>query len=296
MYRVVPEKCYQLERIKNHKLTGEYPMSSFIGKMLCVNLSSGIVEEKSLSKDWVERYTGQKGLGTRILIENFSPKINPLSPENRIVLTTSLMGGTIVSSSAKLAITTKSPQTHTISDGSVGGHIGAELKYAGYDAILIEGKADRLSYLYLDPDRAEIRSAEALKGVRTFNTDYVLKEMIGDPKVKILSIGPAGENLIPSSCISSEKYRQLGRGGIGAVMGSKNLKAIAIRGWLDIRVPDIGKCMQLAWDVHKKDQVIDPENEIYLEGTTCLVNYCQESGLLPTNNFQEGTFDGYKKN
>ena len=192
-------------------------MSSFIGKMLLVDLSSGDVEEKTIPRDWVELYTGQKGLGSRMLMEDFSPRTDPLSPENRIVLTTSIIGGTIISSSAKLAITTKSPQTGTISDGSVGGHIGAELKYAGYDAIVISGRADALSYLYIDPDRAEIRTAENLKGLGTFKVDHELKQMLGDSQVKILSIGPAGENLIPFSCISSEKYRQLGRGGIGAV-------------------------------------------------------------------------------
>jgi aldehyde:ferredoxin oxidoreductase len=269
-------------------------MSSFIGKMLYVDLSTGDVESRIIPKQWVELYTGQKGLGSRILMENFSPKTDPLSSDNRIVLATSILGGTIVSSSAKLAIITKSPQTGTISDGSVGGHIGAELKYAGYDAVLITGKAEPLSYLYIDPDKVEIRPAPELKGMGSFKTDETLKEMIGDDQVKLLVNGPAGENLIPFSCISSERYRQLGRGGIGAVMGSKNLKAIAIRGWLDVRVADIEECMQVAAEIHKKDQVIDPENEIYREGTTCLVNYSQESGLLPTRNFQEGTFEGYK--
>jgi aldehyde:ferredoxin oxidoreductase len=181
-------------------------MSSFIGKMLFVDLSTVTIEERTIPGDWVELYTGQKGLGARMLMEDFSPQTDPLSPENRIVLTTSIIGGTIISSSAKLAITTKSPQTGTISDGSVGGHIGAELKYAGYDAIVISGRADSLSYLYIDPDRAEIRTAENLKGLGTFKVDHELKQMLGDSQVKILSIGPAGENLIPFSCISSEKY------------------------------------------------------------------------------------------
>jgi len=205
------------------------------------------------------------------------------------------MGGTIISSSAKLAIVTKSPQTRTISDGSVGGHIGAELKYAGYDAVIIEGRSDVLCYLYIDPDKIEIRPIPELKGLGTFDTDAKLKEMVGDTQVKILANGPAGENGIPFSCISSEKYRQLGRGGIGAVFGSKNLKAVAIRGWLDITVPDIDACLKTAWEIHKKDKVVDSQNVIYLEGTTCLVNLSQSSGLLPTKNFQEGMFEGYQK-
>ena len=269
-------------------------MNSFWGKLLVVDLTSKKIETQSIPKQWVELYSGQKGLGTRILMEDFSPGTDPLSPENRLVLASSIMAGTIVSSSSKLAIVSKSPQTGTISDGSVGGHIGAELKYAGYDAVMITGKADSLSYLYIDPDKAQIRSAERLKGMGTFKTDETLKEMIGDDQVKILANGPAGENLVPFSCICSERYRQLGRGGMGAVMGSKNLKAIVIRGWLDVNVPDIEACMKIAGQIHQKDKVTSPDNIMFTDGTPVLVEYCQTCGLFPTRNFQEGTFAAYK--
>jgi aldehyde:ferredoxin oxidoreductase len=269
-------------------------MNSFWGKLLVVDLTNKTIETRAIPEKWVELYSGQKGLGTRILMEGFSPDTDPLSPENRMVLATSIMAGTIVSSSSKLAIVSKSPQTGTISDGSVGGHIGAELKYAGYDAVMITGQADFLSYLYIDPDKVEIRSAAELAGMGTFKTDETLKEMIGDDQVKILSNGLAGENLIPFSCICSERYRQLGRGGMGAVMGSKNLKAIAIRGWLDVNVPDIKVCMEVAGHAHKKDGVTSSDNVISTDGTPILVGYCQESGLFPTRNFQEGTFKDYK--
>jgi aldehyde:ferredoxin oxidoreductase len=270
-------------------------MSSFIGKMLFVDLSAGKIETRSIPRDWVEKYSGQKGLGTRILMEDFDPETDPLSAANRLVLATSIMGGTIVSCSAKLAMITKSPQTGTISDGSVGGHIGAELKYAGYDAVLITGHAPELSYLYIDPDKTEIRPATDLRGAGTFKTDALLKQKLGDNQVKIICTGPAGENQVPFACVSSEKYRQLGRGGIGAVMGSKNLKAVAVRGWLDVMVADIDKCMQLAAEVHRKDDITNPEFEIYTDGTPVLVEFSQNSGLLPTHNFQEGQFDGYQK-
>jgi aldehyde:ferredoxin oxidoreductase len=127
------------------------------------------------------------------------------------------------------------------------------------------------------------------KGLGTFDTEDKLKVLTGDDKLKVLAIGPGGENLVPFSCVSSERYRQLGRGGMGAVMGSKNLKAITIRGWLDVAVADIKKCMKISMAAHIKDGVIDPENEIYTLGTSCLVDYSQESGLLPTRNFSEGT-------
>ncbi len=269
-------------------------MSSFFGKLLYVDLSAGTFENRELPGQWAELYMGQKGLGTRILMENFNIDTEPFSPENRIVLTAGIMAGTIISCSAKLAMTTKSPLTGTISDGSVGGHIGAELKYAGYDAVLITGKAPELSYLYIDPEKQEIRGIPGFKGLGSFATEERLKKITQDEKLKVLAIGPAGENLVPYSCVSSERYRQLGRGGMGAVMGSKNLKAIGIRGWLDVTVADIDKCLEIAAAAHKKDGVIDPEYEIYEYGTSCLVDYSQESGLLPTRNFSEGTFRDYK--
>ncbi|MCP4693673.1 MAG: aldehyde ferredoxin oxidoreductase, partial [Desulfobacterales bacterium] len=207
-------------------------MSSFLGKMLVADLSRRTVESVELPARWAELYGGQKGLGTRILMDEFDAGVDPLSPENRLVLASSIMGGTIVSSASKLAIVAKSPQTGTISDGSVGGHIGAELKYAGYDAVMIHGRADAPVYLYIDPDKVEIRPADEFQGVGVFDAEARLKEAIGDPEVKILVNGPAGEKGVLFSCICSERYRQLGRGGMGAVMGSKNLKAVAIRGWL----------------------------------------------------------------
>lgn len=270
-------------------------MSTLMGKIVKVDLSSGRIETMETPKEWVDLYTGQKGLGSRILMEDFDPKTEAFSPENKLVLTTSVMGGTLVACSSKLAITTKSPYTGTITDGSVGGHTGAELKYAGYDAVIITGQAEKLSYLLITPDTVEIRDAVDMQGVGTFGTDIQLKEKLEDEEMKILAIGPAGENRVPYACISSERYRQLGRGGSAAVMGSKNLKAIAIRGWLDVKVDDIDKLMEIAKKAHEDDEVIADDNEIYEFGTPCLVDYSQESGLLPTNNFQQGTFDDYQK-
>jgi aldehyde:ferredoxin oxidoreductase len=269
-------------------------MNSVMGKTLKVDLDRSLIRTRVTPKEWIELYTGQKGLATRLLMEDLEPTIDPLSADNRLVLATSIMAGTIVSCSAKLAIAAKSPLTGTISDGSVGGHIGAELKYAGYDAVTITGRAKNVKYLYIDPDRAELRDAEELKGLGAFAAETRLKQMIGDDQVKILTIGPAGENLVRYACICSEHYRQLGRGGLGAVMGSKNLKAIVIRGWLDVRVADIEKCMQVASEAHAYDNILDPEYEIYEYGTPVLVDMAQDSGLLPTHNFKLGRFEGSK--
>jgi len=185
-------------------------MNSLMGKTLFVDLTAEKARTRVTSSKWVELYGGQKGLGSRLFFEDFDPKTDAYAPENRIVLSTSIMAGTIVSCSSKLAITTKSPLTGTTTDGSVGGHIGAELKFAGYDAVVINGKADKLSYLYIDPDRIEVRDAGALKGCGTFRTESLLKEMIGDDQVKILAIGPAGENMVSFACISTGNLGEAG--------------------------------------------------------------------------------------
>jgi len=269
-------------------------MNSLMGKILKIDLSTGKIRTEVTPRNWIELYTGQKGLGTRLLMEGFDPQTDPLSPENRLVLATSIMAGTIVSCSAKLAIVSKSPLTGTVSDGSVGGRIGAELKYAGYDAVVITGKAKSLSIIALSPDGVRIIETPELKGTGSFATESRVKEVIGEKEASVLAIGPAGENLVRFACISSERYRQLGRGGLGAVMGSKNLKAIAIRGWLDVHVEDIDRCLQVAKELHEQDIICDPDYEVYQLGTWMLVNPSQESGLLPTRNFQQGTFAGYK--
>ncbi len=266
-------------------------MNSMMGKILYVDLSSGKIESRETPKEWVKLYAGQKGLGSRILMDMIDPGVDPFSPDNCVVLTTSIMGGTVVSCSAKLAMTTKSPLTGTITDGSVGGHVGAELKYAGYDAVVIKGAAKSLSYLYISPSAAEIKPCPDLAGVGTFRTEETIKDAEKDEKLKVLAIGPAGENRILFSCVSSERYRQLGRGGIGAVMGSKNLKGIAIRGWLDVGAADMKKLLGLAKELHEKDAVVAEGNDMYVYGTPILVDLSNNTGLLPTRNFQEGTFE-----
>lgn len=269
-------------------------MNCFWGKMLVADLTNNTIEAKPIPKEWGDMYLGQKGLGTRIFMENVLPDVEPLSPDNELVFTSAIMTGTIVSSAAKLAITTKSPLTNTISDGSVGGHSSAELKYAGYDALVVKGKADTLKYIYITPEKAEIRDAENLRGIGTFDTDRIIKEKCNDEEMKVLAIGEAGENMVSYSCVSAERYRQLGRGGIGAVFGSKNLKAVAIRGWLDIEVADMDKCLKVAAEAHKSDGIFENSYEMYEFGTPVLVDFSQESGLFPTKNFQKGQFEHAK--
>ena len=266
---------------------------TYTGKILRVNLSTGKAQPEPLNEKWARDFLGGKGLSIKYLYEELEPGIDPLSEANKLILMTGPTTGTIVPNSGKLAVAAKSPATGTILDCSIGGHFAPELKYAGYDAVIIEGKAKTPVYLYIENEKVELRSAADLWGKGAHETEHIIAETLGD--VITMVIGQAGENLLPMACISSELYRQAGRGGIGAVMGSKNLKAIAVRGTGGIKIPDIRKFSAALNKIKREDTMTDDNMWTYSDGTPMLVDLCHDSGILPTRNFQEGTFEDYKK-
>ena len=265
---------------------------SYTGTVLRIDLTTGKTSKEPLNKEWAREYIGGKGLSIKYLYEELKPGVDPLSPDNKLILMTGPTTGTNVPNSGKLAIAAKSPATGTILDCSIGGHFAPELKYAGYDAVIIEGKAKVPVYLFIDDDIIEMRSAADLWGKGAHETEHIIADALGD--VITLAIGQAGENLLPMSCISSELYRQAGRGGIGAVMGSKNLKAISVWGSGGIEIPDIRKFSVAMNKIKKEDTMTDDNMWAYSDGTPMIVELCQDTGILPTHNFQEGVFDGYK--
>lgn len=264
---------------------------AYMDKVLRINLTTGKTTTEPLNKEWAGDYLGGKGLSIKYLYEELKPGIDPLSADNKLILMTGPTTGTIVPNSGKLAIAAKSPATGTILDCSIGGHFAHELKFAGYDAVIIEGKADKPTYLFIEDDKIELRSAASLWGKGAHETEHLLYEELGD--VVTLAIGQAGENLVPMACISSELYRQAGRGGIGAVMGSKNLKAVSVRGSGGIKIPDIRKFSAAMNKIRREDTMSDDNMWAYHDGTPMIVELCQDTGILPTRNFQEGTFEGH---
>jgi aldehyde:ferredoxin oxidoreductase len=266
---------------------------TYTGNVLRVNLGTGKAVKEPLNKEWARDYLGGKGLSIKYLYEELKPGIDPLSPENKLILMTGPTTGTIVPNSGKLAIAAKSPATGTILDCSIGGHFAPELKFAGYDAVIIEGKAKNPVYLFIEDDLVELRSARELWGKGAHETEHIIAETLGD--VVTMAIGPAGENLLPMACISSELYRQAGRGGIGAVMGSKNLKAIAVWGSGGIEMPDIRKFSAAMNKIKREDTMTDDNMWAYSDGTPMIVDLCQSTGILPTRNFQDGTFAEHEK-
>ncbi|SFR05223.1 aldehyde ferredoxin oxidoreductase family protein [Desulfoscipio geothermicus] len=269
-------------------------MKGYIGKVLRIDLNNLTSSVESLNLLWAEKYIGGKGLAMKYIYEELPPKVDPLSPKNKMILMTGPLTGTAVPCSGKLTIAAKSPATNTILDCSIGGHIAGEIKYAGYDAIIIEGKAEKPVYLHIENSKVELKSAGNLWGKGTHETEFFLKATCG-PEVKVLAIGPAGENMVPMACITSELYRQAGRGGIGAVMGSKNLKAIVVKGTNGVKVADPKQLTARAKEIMKKDTLSDDNLWAYTDGTPIIVELSNSTGVLPTRNFQQGTFDGFDK-
>lgn len=263
---------------------------SYRWEILRINLSSGEVKREPLNRTWAEKYYGGRGLGAKYLYQELEPGIDPLSPDNKIILATGPLSGTIVPCSGKLAVISKSPATGAIVDSSIGGTFASTLKYAGFDLLIIEGQASKMVYVSIINDRVEIHDAENLRGKGISETEEILHKKYG-ANTSVMSIGPAGENLVSFSCVGS-KDRQAGRGGIGAVMGSKKLKAIACLGSKDLTVPDMPRFMELIKKLMREDTLSDANQWVYLTGTPMIVDMSNASGILPTRNYQDGTFEG----
>ncbi|MDO4487236.1 MAG: aldehyde ferredoxin oxidoreductase family protein [Bacillota bacterium] len=263
-------------------------MLGYQNKVLRINLSDKTSSTEPLRMDFAEKYVGSKGLVIRYMYEDLKPGIDPLGPDNKLYLTTGPLTGTPVACSGKLSIAAKSPATGTMNDCSVGGHVGIRLKYAGYDMAVLEGKLDEPGYVVIDNDEISFHSAEGLWGLGSHAAEKKLVDEYG-LEYSVLSIGPAGENLNIMSCINCDYYRQAGRGGIGAVMGSKNVKAILIRGTGGVKVHDIEKTTDRLIEILRNDVVNDDNQFIFDGGTTAFLEACNDGGILPVKNFSDTT-------
>jgi len=273
---------------------------AYCGKILRVDLSKGQTREESLKEEWASRFIGGKGLGIRYLYDFVRPGIDPFSPENVIILMTGPLTGTVASTMSRMANVTKSPLSGTLSDSYSGGYFPAELKFAGFDGVIISGRSPRPVYLAIKDGRAEVRDASHLWGKGVFETtDLLVKESGETPRhyidgPKIGCIGPAGENKVRFAAIAYDKHHFAGRGGTGAVMGSKNLKAISARGTKQTKSLSINSeahFLEMVREIIKKDIRENPDEESYIKiGTPSIVDSSQGAGLLPTRNFQSGVF------
>lgn len=262
------------------------------GKILRVNLSKNDVQEQQLSDSLIEEYLGGRGWAAKILYDELKPKIDPLSEENKLVFIPGVFAATGVPVVSRFVAAAKSPLTGTFSISTCGGYFAPEVRKAGYDMIITEGKASEPVYLWIQDDSVEIKKAKHLWGMPTDATQETIREEIREPKAKIACIGPAGENLVLYAGIFTDR-RTAGRGGLGAVMGSKNLKAIAVRGTRDIEVADPDRLKKLIKAIYKI--LAGPMMKPFIKyGTPGTVNQMNELGILPTRNWQTGVFEGHE--
>ncbi len=268
-------------------------VKGYVGKILRVNLSKGKAHAESLNLKWSKMFIGGKGLAAKYLFEELEPKVNPLSPENLLIFMTGPVMGADPHppAAAKGVVVTKSPATHTFLDSYYGGNFAVEMKLAGFDGIIIQGKAERLCYLYVNDGHCENRAAEHLKGKGVYETTELIQKEVGEKNAKVAAIGPAGENLVKFACISFELNHQAGRGGSGTIMGSKNLKAIAFRGTNIAKVHDPEAWKKFVKDTIMKEIVENPDMEVSKKiGTPFYVDSSNMAGILPTRNYQDGVF------
>jgi aldehyde:ferredoxin oxidoreductase len=261
------------------------------GRFLDVDLTREKIKDLPIPQEYFRKYLGGRGLGARLLFDLLPEKTDPLTPENLLIFLTGPLTGSMVTGSSKFVVVTKSPLTGGWCDSYSSGRISVELKKVGYDGMIIRGKANRPCYLKIDDKGIKIKDANDVWGKDSFETEGIIKEMEGNPSAGVSSIGPAGENLVKFACINSDLYRQAGRGGVGAVMGSKRLKAIVVKGTKGLDVHDRKKITELNREAHEralKSQVAQARMKY---GTPLTLNITHTGGILPTKNFQFSTWE-----
>jgi aldehyde:ferredoxin oxidoreductase len=262
------------------------------GRVLRVDLGRLRAQAESLDPDRARLYLGGKGLLFRYLFDELAPGVEPLSPENPLILATGPFAGTTAAACSRLVVGCRSPLSGTILDSYVGGSFASELKFAGYDLVIFSGRAPEPVVLKIRDDRIEFVPATGRYwGMETSQIEGALRDEMG-PSVKVLSIGPAGEALVPYACISTDQFHKAGRGGAGAVMGAKNLKAVAVIGTGVVSVGDMARFQSDMLRIMKERVLTDDNWWAIEEGTPSLVDPVSAGGALPTRNWQTGSFGG----
>jgi aldehyde:ferredoxin oxidoreductase len=266
-------------------------------KILRVDLSNGSIKTEPLNMEWAKDYLGQRGLATKYFIEEVDPKVDPLAPENKLIMTTGPLTGTAASTGGRYSVVTKGALTNAIACSNSGGYFGAELKFAGWDMIIFEGKSPKPVYLSIEDDKVELRDASHLWGKTVFQTEETIKSSHQDPQTRVCSIGRAGENGVKYACIVNDLHRAAGRSGVGTVMGSKNLKAVAVRGTKGAGQIKDPTAFMAATKAAKKvlaDNAVTGQG-LPKYGTQVLMNVINEMGAMPTRNHRDVQFEDARK-
>ncbi|MCK5628234.1 aldehyde ferredoxin oxidoreductase family protein [Candidatus Bathyarchaeota archaeon] len=270
-------------------------MFAYAGRILRVDLTTGKVSTEPLSEEMAKQYIGGIGLGIRLLMDNSKKGTDPFSPDNPLIFATGPLSGTMGPTAGNgYAVVSKSPATMGVGEGKAHGFFGPDLKRAGYDAVIITGKADKLKYLWIDDDSVQLMDAEHLSGKSPYATDVAIREELGDYYIRVSAIGEAGEKLCRFAAIINDEFRAIGRTGMGAVMGSKNLKAVAVRGTNDVNVADLEGFTEFVKMIHERMK--GPATTKYKTlGTPANVLVLNALQALATRNFSQATFEGAEK-
>jgi len=265
-------------------------METWQGKTLRVNLTTGQISRETLDASVVKDFVGGRGVATKLLMDEIDPKVDPLSPDNKLIFVTGTLTGTRAPAASRYMVVTKSPLTGAIACSNSGGFFGPQMRFAGVDMIVFEGKARKPVYLWIEDDKTELRPANHLWGKNTHETEDAIHAETSD-KARIACIGPAGEKMVRIACVINDKHRAAGRSGVGAVMGSKNLKAVVVRGTGTVALHDEGgfkKAVKVAQTKIKESATTSEGLPTY--GTAILVNVINELGFYPTRNFRQSQF------
>ncbi|RXG62451.1 aldehyde ferredoxin oxidoreductase, partial [Candidatus Atribacteria bacterium 1244-E10-H5-B2] len=258
------------------------------GKYLRINLTNRTIEEGKINPEWQRKFLGGRGLAARFYYDEIGNDIKPLSSDNKLIFFSGPLTGTTGPATTKIGLAVKSPETRQYLCSNGGGYFGPHLKKAGYDGIIIEGKATQPVYILIKDNDIQIKDGKEFWGKTTFEINKILKEEVGRED-QVLSCGPAAENGVVLSCIQIGE-RSIGRGGAGAVMASKNLKAIAVKGTGEITVNEPDKFKEVAKDAISYVRKSKANHTKY--GTAQYTAIMNELGCYPTRNFQTGVFDG----
>jgi len=268
---------------------------AYAGKILRVDLSTGKIETEPLSEEMAKQYIGGIGLGIRLLVDNLKQGTDTFSPDNPLIFVTGPLSGTMGPTAGNgYAVVSKSPATGGVAEAKAHGFFGPDLKRAGYDAVIITGKAEKPLYLWIDDDKVQLLDAKHLWGKSPYETDAAIRKDLGDYYIRVSAIGPAGEKLCRFAAIINDEFRAIGRTGMGAVMGSKNLKAVAVRGTRDVNVADLEGFREFVKMIHERMK--GPATKKYRTlGTPENVLVLNSLAALPTRNFTQATFEGAER-
>lgn len=266
-------------------------------RILRVNLTEGTCADEPLNMEWAMKYIGQRGLATKYLVEEIDPKVDALSPENKLIMATGPLTGTMASTGGRYSVICKSPLTGAVACSNSGGFIGAELKQAGWDMIIFEGKAAKPVYLYVENEEVEICAADDIWGKSVWKADEILHAKYQDPLIRIACVGRSAEQGCLYAGVVNDLHRAAGRSGVGTVMASKNLKAVVVRGTKGVgNIRDAKVFMK----VTSEAKAVLAENAVTGQGlpalgTQVLMNVINEVGAMPTRNMREVQFEGASK-